>query len=105
MKKLLAICCCTAALVCGVSAAEKKDAENVQNRFGLRDMFDLEVAVDPQLSPDGTAIVFVRRFSDMMKDRKRSHLWMVDYDGRELRPLTSGNANDSSPRWSPDGKR
>jgi acylaminoacyl-peptidase len=68
-------------------------------------MFDLETASDPQISPDGSKVVFVRNFSDIMKDKKRSNLWMVDFEGHDLRPLTTGNANDFSPRWSPDGKR
>src|SRR5262245_7367324 len=80
-------------------------AESLQNRFRLLDLFDLEFASDPQISPDGAKIVFVRNFNDIMKDRKRSNLWIVDYENRELRPLTTGNENDFSPRWSPDGKR
>jgi acylaminoacyl-peptidase len=85
-------------------ASDKPDAPP-ERLFRLIDMFDLETASDPQISPDGTKVVFVRNFSDVMKDRKRSNLWIVDFDGNDLRPLTSGSANDFSPRWSPDGKR
>ena len=35
----------------------------------------------------------------------RSNLWIINFDGSENRPLTTGNRNDSAPRWSPDGKR
>jgi dipeptidyl aminopeptidase/acylaminoacyl peptidase len=42
---------------------------------------------------------------DIMKDRQRSNLWIINSDGAEHRPLTTGDRNDSSPRWSPDGKR
>src|SRR6476660_6352854 len=75
------------------------------NRFRPIDMFDLETATDPQISPDGAKVVFVRNFNDIMKDRKRSNLWIINSEGSDLRPLTSGNENDNSPRWSPDGKR
>jgi acylaminoacyl-peptidase len=75
------------------------------NRFRPIDMFDLETASDPQISPDGDRIVFVRNFNDIMKDRKRSNLWIVNSDGSELRPITAGSEIDSSPRWSPDGRR
>jgi acylaminoacyl-peptidase len=68
-------------------------------------MFDLEVATDPQISPDGSRVVFVRNFNDIMKDRKRSNLWIINWDGSDLRPLTTGSENDNSPRWSPDGQR
>ena len=71
----------------------------------LQDVFDLEYASDPQISPDGSRIVYVRNFFDIMTDRKQSNLWIIDFDGTGHRPLTSGNRNDSSPRWSPDGKR
>lgn len=40
-----------------------------------------------------------------MVDLRRTNLWIVQSDGTEHRPLTSGHRNDGSPRWSPDGKR
>ena len=74
-------------------------------RFQLADVFQLEFASDPQISPDGSQVVYVRNSMDIMHDRRRSNLWMVNADGSEHRPLTSGNRNDSSPRWSPSGDR
>ena len=85
--------------------ASDKPAPPPEKFFRLIDMFDLETASDPQISPDGAKVVFVRNFNDIMKDRKRSNLWIVDFEGNDLRPLTTGGANDFSPRWSPDGKR
>ncbi len=75
------------------------------HRFNLIDVFELEWASDPQISPDGSRVVYVRNFMDMMSDRRRSNLWTIDAGGEDHRPLTTGLANDSSPRWSPDGKR
>lgn len=69
------------------------------------DVFNLEYASDPQISPDGTRIVYVRRFADVMTDQFYSNLWIVGFDGSNHRPLTSGNRRDNSPRWSPDGTR
>jgi acylaminoacyl-peptidase len=107
MKPLLVLCA-TLGLV-SVFAADKSTGEKPdavpENRFRLADLFDLEVASDPQISPDGKQIVFVRDFNDVMKDKRRSNLWIVDYDGSNLRPLTTGNGNDNSPRWSRDGQR
>jgi acylaminoacyl-peptidase len=74
-------------------------------RFQLMDVFHLEYASDPQVSPDGTRVAYVRNFKDVMKDKPRSHLWVVNVDGTGHRPLTSGDGNESSPRWSPDGTR
>jgi len=69
------------------------------------DVFELEWASDPRISPDGETVAYVRNFMDVTEDRRRSNLWRVDREGRDHRPLTSGLRNDGSPRWSPDGSR
>lgn len=79
-------------------AADQPD----DDRFQPLDVFQLEYASDPQISPDGKRIVYVRNFMDIMKDRRRSNLWIINADGSEHRPVTTGKHNDSSPRWSPD---
>ncbi len=84
-------------------AADSKKIDD--GTFRLKDVFDLEYASDPRISPDGSQVVYVRNFFDIMNDRQRSNLWVVGADGRNHRPLTSGNRNDASPRWSPDGTR
>ncbi len=76
-----------------------------ENTFTYLDVFELEVAADPQISPDGSQIVYVRRGSDVMTDRARTSLWIVNYDGSGHRPLTDGTGSVSQPRWSPDGDR
>jgi acylaminoacyl-peptidase len=77
----------------------------VSSPLKAMDVFDLEAASDPQISPDGSRVVYVRSFMDVMKDRRRSNLWIVGEDGTRHRPLTSGARRDSSPRWSPQGDR
>lgn len=71
----------------------------------LTDFFDLEYVSDPQISPDGKKVIYVRNFKDIMTDRNHSNLWIVNADGTQNRPLTSGNQSDVAPRWSPDGKK
>ena len=75
------------------------------DRLAAMDIFNFELAGDPQISPDGATIVYVRRFSDVMTDQRYSNLWTIDFDGTNHRPLTSGHQHDSAPRWSPDGTR
>ena len=58
------------------------------------DIFDLEYVSDPQISPDGTKIIYVRNFKDIMTDQNLSNLWIINYDGTGNRPLTTGNQND-----------
>ena len=73
--------------------------------FDPMDVFELEWATDPRVSPDGGNIVYVRQSNDIMKDRQRSNLWQVSIDGKNHRPLSSGLKNSTSPRWSPDNKK
>ena len=74
-------------------------------KFSALDVFQLEYASDPQISPDGQQVVYVRQTNDIMTDSTRSNLWIVDSDGENHRPLLSGRSDYSSPRWSPDGSR
>ena len=73
----------------------------------LEDVFGLELATDPQISPDGSRVVYVRNSMDILVDRQRSRLWIVGADGSDHRALTSGESggDERSPRWSPDGNR
>jgi dipeptidyl aminopeptidase/acylaminoacyl peptidase len=73
--------------------------------FEAEDIFNLEVATDPQVSPDGTAVVYVRRSNDIMTDSTRSSLWSVSVKEGDHRPLMSSTKNAYSPRWSPSGDR
>ena len=73
--------------------------------FNPMDVFELEWATDPRVSPDGKTIVYVRRSNDIMKDRQRSNLWQVSLNGENHSPFYTGLNNSSSPRWSPDSKR
>lgn len=83
------------------SADPHADPRNLQPR----DLFDLEWADAPAISPDGRRIVYQRKFFDVMKDRRRSNLWLVDADSGKQRPLTSGAYSDGEPVWSPNGDR
>ena len=77
---------------------------DAQNMLQPLDVFDLEFAADPQISPDGNSIVYVRSFMDIMTDKRLSNLWITDLSGRKARPLTTGNESHRSPMWSPDGQ-
>jgi dipeptidyl aminopeptidase/acylaminoacyl peptidase len=88
----------------GVSAAAL--GQDAPSRvFTGADLFDLEQASDPQISPDGRQVAYVRRSGDVMADRMRSSIWLVDVATGEQRPLAAGPGSHSSPRWSADGKR
>jgi len=86
-------------------SAHAINAEENFSRFEPMDVFDLEWASDPRVSPDGETIVYVRKSNDIMKDRERSNLWQVSADGTDHRPLYSGLNSIRSPRWSPTGEK
>ncbi len=69
------------------------------------DLFALQYVGDPQISPDGQWIAYVRKWSDITTDRRYSNISLVRADGTQGRPLTSGAFTETSPRWSPDGSR
>ncbi len=92
------------AIACCLSPAAG-DENRPTDRFQLTDVFELEYASDPQIAPDGRRIVYVRNSMDIMTDKVRSRLWIVDDDGRNHRALTSWSGQATEPRWSPDGKR
>ena len=91
-------------LVCAAPAALSA-APAASDRLTEMDVFDLELATDPQMSPDGRKVIYVRAYSDVFTDRRYSNLWIIDTDGGQNRPLTTGHRGDGSPRWSPDGTR
>ncbi len=80
-------------------------ADKVPGTLKNTDVFELEYAADPQISPDGKSIAYVRRSMDIMTDKMRSNLWVVSSNGGDHRPLLSGTENYSNPRWSKTGDR
>ena len=67
------------------------------------DLFKFVWIADPQISPDGSRVAYVRVWVNQKSDRYDSALWIVPTSGGPARQLTSG-PRDGAPRWSPDGK-
>ncbi|MDZ4307041.1 MAG: S9 family peptidase [Allopontixanthobacter sp.] len=84
-------------------AALGSDRSGPELRFTGADLFDISIASDVQISPDGRHIAYVRRTNDIMSDRAVSSIWLIDTGtGRET-PLAGRNGDAFSPRWSPNG--
>ena len=69
------------------------------------DLFDLEYAADPQVSPDGRLVAYQRHFFDIKTDKGRTAIWVVSSGRSAHQPLAAGSFTESMPRWSPDGRR
>jgi len=97
------------ALLCAATAFSTpvlaKPAAGPSRYFTGSDLFNLEVATDPQISPDGRTIAYVRKANDVMTDKARSTIWLVDVATGQQRPLLAGAGSYFSPQWSPDGTR
>jgi dipeptidyl aminopeptidase/acylaminoacyl peptidase len=69
-----------------------------------KDLWDFVWIGDPQVSPDGAHVAFVRITVNEKKEGYNTSIWSVPTAGGEApRQLTKGN-HDTTPRWSPDGK-
>jgi dipeptidyl aminopeptidase/acylaminoacyl peptidase len=73
--------------------------------FQGRDLFGLQYAADPQIRADGRAIAYSRMSFDIMNDRGRGSIWLIDTETGAQTPVVTGNGSHGSPRWSPKGDR
>ena len=71
------------------------------DRLTLDLYWELETVSDPQLSPDGSQIIYTRGWVDKVNDRRESAVWVMNADGSKNRFLVKG----SNARWSPTGDR
>jgi len=78
-------------------APERVSAESLV----VPDYLDLEEVSDPQVSPDGSHVLYTREWVDPRRDEHASAVWIIDTDGGHNRFLTEG----SDARWSPGGER
>ena len=72
--------------------------------FLVHDMLAMERLSGWEVSPDGKALLFEQRTTDLVANRGRMDLWFMNADGTGLRRLTTNEASDTSPHWLPDGR-
>ncbi|MGZ4856649.1 MAG: S9 family peptidase, partial [Candidatus Angelobacter sp.] len=101
-SRLLALALCFAAAIAGLSQAQPAEAQ--KRSITEKDIFQFNWIGDPQISPDGSRVAFVKVTVDEKKTGYDSSIWSISTRGDEQpRRMTDGK-HDSSPRWSPDGK-
>ena len=107
VRRLLATMLCFAAATAGLFQARPSQAQEAQAQkrsITEKDIFQFNWIGDPQISPDGSRVAFVKVTVDEKKTGYDTSIWSVATRGDEQpRRMTDGK-HDSSPRWSPDGK-
>jgi dipeptidyl aminopeptidase/acylaminoacyl peptidase len=95
MKRLL---CALVVVALPTAIAAQAPASD---RLTLDLYLEYETVSDPQISPDGSQIIYTRQWVDKQADRRESSLWVMNADGSKNRFLVRG----SNARWSPTGDR
>lgn len=67
------------------------------------DLLAVQGVSDPQVSPDGSLVVYVVSVVDRDTNKSNSSLWLVPVAGGAPRRLTTAPGANNHPRWSPDG--
>lgn len=96
MRSILSVVLITLVFIVSPAVAQKRNITE-------KDLFSFVWVGDPQISPDGSRVAFVRVTVNDKKDGYNTSIWTVSPATGETHQLTTGT-RDSSPRWSPDGK-
>ena len=105
--RLLAVALWFAAAIAGLFLSQpalSQPAQAQKRSITEKDIFQFNWIGDPQISPDGSRVAFVKVTVDEKKTGYDTAIWSVSTRGDDApRRMTDGK-HDSSPRWSPDGK-
>jgi Tol biopolymer transport system component len=88
----------SAAFISSSAAAQEKRADSL---LTVEKYLDFEQVGEPRVSPDGSQVIYTRRWVNKLEDKFESALWMMNIDGSKNRFL----ANGGGAIWSPDGTR
>src|SRR5689334_12379849 len=72
--------------------------------LSIRDLLTAVRVADPQLSPDGRTVAYVRTTTDIVSGKRNADVWSVPVDGGAPKALITGETSEDTPRWSPDSR-
>jgi dipeptidyl aminopeptidase/acylaminoacyl peptidase len=71
--------------------------------IAIDDIYRTQQVANPQCSPDGKWIAYTVTIIDRDADKRRTSIWMVNWEGTRSLQLTTGSEDAGLPRWSADG--
>jgi len=72
----------------------------------ILDLIGAVRVADPQISPDGSMVAFIRTTTDATTGKRNADIWIVPADGSARpKPLIESDKTENTPRWTPDGRR
>ncbi len=96
--RMVAVCCAGCLLVADAAAAARA--------MNIHDLLTAIRVSDPQVSPDGRSVAFVRTTTDAATGKRNADVWIVPADGSSAaRLLIGGDQSENTPRWSPDSRQ
>ena len=79
---------------------------SAQRAMTIDDLIGAVRVADPQISPDGRSVAFVRTTTTVATGERNADIWIVPADGSAAaKLLIGGDKSENTPRWAPDGKR
>jgi dipeptidyl aminopeptidase/acylaminoacyl peptidase len=91
-------------LVASVAAQDATQPVGSQKRsLTETDLFHFVWVANPQLSPDGSHVVFTRVTIDEKRTGYETSIWIAASNGKESPVRMTNGKHDAQPRWSPDG--
>lgn len=98
------LCTLLGAIFCLTSLPLRLAAAPAKRNITEKDLFDFVWLGDPQVSPDGMQVAYVRVTVNEKKNGYDTAIWLVPTGAQDTPRQLSNGPHDSAPRWSPDGK-
>ncbi|HSB62097.1 MAG TPA: hypothetical protein VLI67_10280, partial [Vicinamibacteria bacterium] len=94
-----------AALAAALVAAPPYARAEGRKPITADDLWSVRRVGDPVLSPDGRTVAHTVSTYDAGENRMDADVWLVPAAGGTPRRLTTGKGSETSPAWSPEGRR
>lgn len=72
--------------------------------MSIVDLINVPLIATPQISPDGSQVLYVKSDADWKSNKRITHVWRAAAGSRDVVQMTNGGDGETLPRWSPDGK-